>query len=35
MNAWEYLRKPITEEELNREIEHLGGTHEQRDTPRA
>jgi fatty acid desaturase len=26
MNAWEvFLRKPITEQELQREIEHLGG----------
>ena len=26
MNAWDvYIRKPITEEELRREIEHLGG----------
>jgi fatty acid desaturase len=26
MNAWDvYLRKPITEEELRREMEHLGG----------
>jgi hypothetical protein len=26
MNAWDvYLRKPITEEELQREVDHLGG----------
>lgn len=27
MNAWDvYFRRPITEEELRHEIEHLGGT---------